>query len=46
MDQAQLAELAIGYTAAWSSQSPDSLAAFYTENGSLKVNDGARCARS
>ena len=38
MDQAQLTEFATRYAAAWSSRSPDSLAAFYTENGSLQVN--------
>lgn len=41
MDQAQLTEFATRYAAAWSSRSPDSLAAFYTENGSLQVNAGA-----
>ena len=41
MTQAQLKEFATRYAAAWSSQSPDSLAAFYSENGSLKVNAGA-----
>lgn len=29
------------YTAAWCSQDPASVAAFYAENGSLKINDGA-----
>ena len=38
---AQLTELASRYAAAWSSQNPDRLAAFYSEGGSLKVNDGA-----
>ena len=40
MNQSQLNEFATRYAAAWSSQSPDSLAAFYTENGSLQVNAG------
>jgi len=34
-----LTEFARRYAAAWSSQEPDSLASFYTEDGSLKVND-------
>ncbi len=29
------------YTAAWCSQDPASVAAFFAENGSLKINDGA-----
>jgi hypothetical protein len=29
------------YTAAWCSQDPASVAAFYADNGSLKINDGA-----
>jgi len=41
MTQQQLKEFATRYAAAWSSKSPDSLAAFYSENGSLKVNAGA-----
>ena len=40
MTQAQLDELGTRYAAAWSSQNPESLAAFYTENGTLTVNDG------
>ncbi|MGB5132637.1 MAG: nuclear transport factor 2 family protein [Steroidobacteraceae bacterium] len=32
------------YTAAWCSQDPTSVAAFFAENGSLKINDGAPCA--
>ena len=39
--QAELTDLARGYAAAWSSQDPDSLAAFYSEDGSLRVNAGA-----
>jgi ketosteroid isomerase-like protein len=34
-------EFAIRYTAAWCSQNPSSVAAFFAENGSLKINDGA-----
>lgn len=34
-------EFAIRYTAAWCSQNPASVAAFFTENGSLRINDGA-----
>jgi len=41
MNPEQLADFAIRYAAAWSSQNPDSLAAFYAENGYLKVNAGA-----
>lgn len=36
-----LADLAVRYAAAWSSQNPDQFAAFYAEDGSLTVNDGA-----
>ncbi|HEV3062068.1 MAG TPA: nuclear transport factor 2 family protein [Vicinamibacterales bacterium] len=41
MNQTQLADFATRYAAAWSSQNPDSLAAFYSESGSLQVNAGA-----
>ena len=41
MTQEQLDDLATRYAAAWSSQDPASLAAFYAENGSLSVNAGA-----
>jgi len=41
MNQTQLTDFATRYAAAWSSQKPDSLAAFYAEGGSLKVNAGA-----
>ena len=41
MDQAELTDFANRYAAAWSSQNPASLAAFYTEDGSLTVNSGA-----
>lgn len=39
-DDATLHEFARRYAAAWSSQDPEALAAFYAENGSLVVNDG------
>lgn len=38
MNQAELTDFASRYAAAWSSQSPARLAAFYAENGSLTVN--------
>ena len=41
MNQAELTDFANGYAAAWSSQNPASLAAFYAEDGSLTVNSGA-----
>ena len=40
MTQPELTDFATRYAAAWSSKSPDSLAAFYAEDGSLKVNAG------
>jgi hypothetical protein len=40
MDAAQLEEFATSYTAAWCSQSPASVAEFFAEGGSLKINDG------
>jgi uncharacterized protein (TIGR02246 family) len=40
MNRAQLTELATRYAAAWSRQSPEELASFYAEAGSLAVNDG------
>lgn len=40
MNQNELDELATRYAAAWSSQHPEELASFYSENGSLVVNDG------
>ena len=40
MTQTRLTEFATRYAAAWSSASPDSLAGFYAENGSLQVNAG------
>ena len=41
MNRAQLTDFATRYAAAWSSQNPDGLAAFYSQGGSLKVNAGA-----
>ena len=38
--QSELNELATRYAAAWSSQNPARLAAFYSERGSLTVNEG------
>lgn len=38
--QTDLEEFATRYAAAWSSQSPDSLASFYADSGALVVNDG------
>ena len=35
----ELIEIAQRYAEAWCSQNPDSVAAFYAENGSLSVND-------
>ena len=36
----QLIDFATKYTAAWCSQNPASVAAFFEEGGSLKINDG------
>ena len=44
MNQAQLDAFGTRYAAAWSSQNADRLAAFYSEDGSLKVNDAAPAA--
>ena len=41
MDADQLREFATRYTAAWCSQKAANVAAFYAEDGSLKINDGA-----
>jgi hypothetical protein len=41
MNQAELNDFATRYAAAWSSQNPESLAAFYSEDGSLQVNAAA-----
>jgi hypothetical protein len=38
---AELSTLAHGYAKAWCSQNPDSVAAFFAENGSVNVHDGA-----
>ena len=40
MDEAKLREFATRYTAAWCSQEPTSVAAFYAEDGSLTINNG------
>jgi len=40
-DPAKLRDLAQRYTAAWCSQDAASLAAFYSQNGSLSINGGA-----
>jgi len=40
-EQTDVTDFATRYAAAWSSQSPDSLASFYSESGSLIVNAGA-----
>ena len=40
-DSIELRNLAERYTAAWCSQNPESVAAFYSDQGSLRVNDGA-----
>ena len=41
MDSTKLRDFATRYTAAWCSQSPASVAAFFTENGSLQINHQA-----
>jgi predicted ester cyclase len=41
MDAARLQEFGRKYTAAWCSQNPASVAAFYSERGSLQINDAA-----
>ncbi len=41
IESAQLRDLAKRYTAAWCSKDPASVAAFYSPNGSLRVNDDA-----
>lgn len=40
MDSSKLNEFATRYTAAWCSQDPASVASFFSEQGSLKVNEG------
>jgi len=39
-DPAELTKFAKRYAEAWCSQNPESVAAFFAENGSLSVNDG------
>ncbi len=39
MDNNQLKEFATGYTAAWCSQNASSVASFFSEDGSLKINN-------
>lgn len=39
-DLAELNKFAQRYAKAWCSQNPDSVAAFFAENASLRVNDG------
>jgi len=39
-DSSRLADFATRYTAAWCSHSAASVAAFYSESGSLAINDG------
>jgi uncharacterized protein (TIGR02246 family) len=39
-DRAELDKFANRYAKAWCSQNPESVAAFFAENGSLSVNDG------
>ena len=39
-DPMDLNDMAVRYAAAWSSQDPDALAAFYADDGILQVNDG------
>ena len=40
MSPDELGDFATRHTSAWCSQDPASVAAFLSENGSLKVNDG------
>jgi hypothetical protein len=40
-DSSRLTDFARRYTAAWCSHSPSSVAAFYSESGSLTINNGA-----
>lgn len=41
VDTVQLKEFGTRYTAAWCSQNAASVAAFFADGGSLKINDGA-----
>ncbi len=43
MEQQPLLDLAKRYTAAWCSGDPASVAAHYSPQGSLTINDGAAC---
>ena len=40
MNESRLVEFATRYTAAWCNHSASSVAAFYSESGSLAINDG------
>lgn len=40
VDPARLKEFAARYTAAWGSRDPASVASFFSESGSLRINDG------
>ena len=40
MDFAELSKFAKSYAMAWCNQDPESVAAFYAQGGSLRVNDG------
>jgi predicted ester cyclase len=40
-EPAKLRDLAVRYTAAWRSQNPASVAAFYSPDGCLSINEGA-----
>lgn len=40
MTPTELEDLATRYAAAWSSRDPEALASFYSQGGSLQVNDG------
>ena len=44
MDKEQLTDFGNKYSAAWCSQKPESVAAFFAANGSLKVNDDSPAA--
>jgi predicted ester cyclase len=41
MESVKLREFAIRYTAAWCGQDATSVASFFAERGSLKINDGS-----
>src|SRR5437773_11876163 len=43
-DMSEFDDFAKRYAEAWCSQNPESVAAFFAENGSLSVNDGAPAA--